>query len=175
MKKSEEIKKEIERLESKFAEDEAEVLSHLEEEGHVENENRFHDFWESRGKAIREKITQLDREYRKEVNRELQVGDGVTLHLWTDREAYTVIARTKCTLTIQRDKATRDPSFKPEWVTGGFSAICLNDHEQKWILERDPNGRIEVCHWSEKKGRWQTGEGQIGVYAGRYEYYDYNF
>lgn len=118
----------------------------------------------------------LEREYHKELNREIEVGDGVTMYLYSDRKAYTVIAKTAKTITIQRDKAIRDPGFKPEWVPGGFSAICTNSEDQKWTYERDPNGEIVRCRWSEKYGRYQTGsDGSIAIGRGRHEYYDYNF
>lgn len=80
------------------------------------------------------------------------------------------------TLTIQRDKAIRDPSFKPQWVPGGFSAICTNSEEQSWTYERDPAGEIIRCRWSEKNGCWQSGsDGSIRISRGRHEHYDYNF
>lgn len=107
---------------------------------------------------------------------DIEVGDGATICLWSDREACTVIRRTAKTLYVQRDKATLDPSFKPEYIPGGFSAHCTNDGEQKWIIERDPNGAVTRFNWSEKKGRWQSGsDGSIRLKLGRHEHYDYNF
>ena len=46
----------------------------------------------------------------------VQVGDGVTICYWSDRHAATVIKKTPLSLTVRRDKATLDPSFKPEWI-----------------------------------------------------------
>lgn len=133
-------------------------------------------FWVSRGKALRDKVEELKEQYFRQLNREIEVGDGVTLHFYSDAEAHTVIARTAKTMKIQRDKAVRDPSFKPEWVPGGFSAICTNSEDQKWTYEPDPKGTITVCHWSEKHGRWQAGSaGSLRVSRGRHEHYDYNF
>ena len=112
----------------------------------------------------------------EEVGTVLEVGDGVTMHLWSDAHACTIISRTDKTLTIQRDKAIRDPSFKPQWVPGGFSAICTNSEEQSWTYERDPAGEIIRCRWSEKNGCWQSGsDGSIRISRGRHEHYDYNF
>lgn len=113
---------------------------------------------------------------RREKNREIEVGDGVTICYYSDRHACTVIARTKCSLTIQRDKAILDPNFKPEWVAGGFAGHCTNAEEQSYTYERDPNGEIYKCNWSEKNGRFQYGsDGSIRIRRGRHEYYDYNF
>ena len=103
-----------------------------------------------------------------------EVGDGVTLHYYSDAEAYTIIKRTATTLTIQRDKATLDPNFKPEIIPGGFVGHCINQHEQTYTYEPDPNGRIYKAYWSEaKKGYYVSG--CLHVTPGRHEYYDYNF
>ncbi len=76
----------------------------------------------------------------------------------------------------QRDKATLDPNFKPEFIPGGFAAHCTNQDEQSYTYERDPNGEITKCYWSEKKGRFTTGGDQsIKIGPGRHEFYDYNF
>ena len=133
-------------------------------------------FYDKFGADLSQKERDLEDELHKELNREIEVGDGVTMYLYSDRKAYTVIAKTAKTITIQRDKAIRNPNFKPEWVPGGFSAICANCEDQEWTYERDPNGEIVRCHWSEKYGRYQTGsDGSIAIGRGRHEYYDYNF
>lgn len=133
-------------------------------------------FWNNHGWPMHQQKRALEVELQKELNREIEVGAGVTEHLWSDAHACTVIARTAKTLTIQRDRAILDPAFKPEWVPGGFSAVCTNGDEQRWTYERDPNGEIIKCRWSEKYGGWQTGsDGSIKISRGRHEYYDYNF
>ena len=118
----------------------------------------------------------LELQMHVERNRELDVGDGCTYYLWSDSYACTVIKKTKKTITIQRDKATLSPDFKPDWIPGGFAAHCTNAEEQEYTYERNPNGEIYVCHWSEKEGRYRTGsDGSIKIGVGRHEYYDYNF
>lgn len=148
---------------------------------HPDHTNENHDalweaFWKQYGRPMvdRKRLLQLDLEGA--LNQELQVGDGVTLHLWSDAQAYTIIARTEKTLTIQRDKATYAPGYKPEYIPGGFSAICVNDADQEWVYERDPKGEIVKCHWSEKLKRWQAGhDGSLRIGRGRHENYDHNF
>lgn len=136
----------------------------------------FRKFWVGTLRPIRGEIDVVKIKIATEKNREIAVGDGVTMHLWSDAHACTVIARTAKTLTIQRDKAIRDPNFKPEWIPGGFSAICTNCEDQSWTYERDENGEVTRCHWSEKHGRWQaSSDGSIKISRGRREYYDYNF
>jgi hypothetical protein len=176
MKNSEIIRNQIEALK---AEDKALVKSMVFEnpERTAENHNQlWSKYWEEHGWPNHKKVEELEYEMYKELNREIEVGDGVTMCLWSDRHAYTVIARTAKTLTIQQDKATLDPNFKPEWIPGGFAGHCTNSEDQEWSYERDPNGRIEKCRWSEKYGRWQTGsDGSIKIIRGRHEYHDYNF
>ena len=104
---------------------------------------------------------------------ELAVGDGVTLRYYSDREAYTVIKRTASMLVVQRDKATLDPNFKPEWIAGGFAGHCTNQNEQTYTYERDPNGSIKKIRFSKKYGAFMFCDKPIMV--GRHEFYDYNF
>lgn len=108
-------------------------------------------------------------------NMEIAVGDGVTVCLYSDQHACTVIKRTKTTMIVQRDKATLSGDFRPEFEIGGFLAHCTNNSQQEYTYEADPNGQIYKCYWSEKYGRWQTGNGTIEVIPGRHEFYDYNF
>lgn len=176
MKKSEEIRREIEHLEAEYEERVKAEVFDKERVTPEEHDVLWKRFYDSFGRQNRDRVRELEDERQKELNREIEVGDGVTICLYSDMEAHTVIARTAKTITIQRDKAIRDPKFKPNWEPGGFSAICTNNEEQEWTYERDPNGRTQRCYWSEKNGRWQTGgDGSIPVIRGRHEFYDYNF
>ena len=103
----------------------------------------------------------------------MNVGDRGHIRLYTDIEPCTVIKVTATTITVRRDKATRDPDFKPEWIPGGFSAICTNDHEQKWIITEDPEGEVETFRWSGKQ--WCYIHNGCRFYPGWKKYYDYNF
>lgn len=103
----------------------------------------------------------------------VEVGDGVTVNLWSDSHAYTVIKRTPKTITIQQDKATLDPNFKPEWIPGGFAGHCINQEEQTWTYEPNPNGEILRIRWSEKHEAWRYLNKNLTM--GRHEFYDYNF
>ena len=118
------------------------------------------------------KLDEMMRPFVKEMWDGVEVGDGVTVHLWTDSHAYTVIARTAKTLTLRRCKAIR--MFTPEWVVGGFSAICTNQGDQEWAYEEDEYGAIEKAHWSDKKNGFYV-NGCCCCSVGRHEYYDYNF
>lgn len=124
-------------------------------------------------RELRDRIRCLEYEVVRERRREIEVGDGCTLILWTDKEAYTVIRKTKTMIVMQRDKAIKDSTFKPEWVPGGFSAICTNQEEQSYTYEADPNGSVIKAYWSEVKGCY-VHDG-CKVINGRHEFYDYNF
>lgn len=96
--------------------------------------------------------------------------------LEANERGYTVIAKTAKTITIQRDTATLDPNFKPEWIAGGFAGHCTNQDEQTYTYERNPEGEKVRCYWSERLGCYTTGGDQsIRIRRGRHEFYDYNF
>ena len=102
----------------------------------------------------------------------VKVGDGVTVHLYSDAHAYTVIKRTANTLTLRRCKATHADGWKPEYIPGGFSVICINDEDQRWQYEEDEDGEIVKANWSKRGFRVY---GSCYVTFGRHEHYDYNF
>jgi hypothetical protein len=61
-----------------------------------------------------------------------------------------------------------------QFVPGGFSAVCLNDHQQKWFItsnETEPVIRIRLGKngWKDKHGR------RFGLADEPVKYYDYNF
>jgi len=117
----------------------------------------------------------------------LSIGDGVSVSVWSDVDAYTIIKQTPTTMTLQEDKAVLCPSFKPKFISGGFAGHCTNQREQKYTYERDPNGstiKISLRRWTDENGeerrRWKrSGVGTFetggNAYAGRRKFYDYNF
>jgi len=166
LKKSEILAQELAELKAK----EKPVLQHL-KAGSV----TWSDYYAGIGKAVYAKEAELKKQIEAENRRDVQVGDGVTLYLYSDSWACTVIAKTKNSITLQRDKATLDPDFKPEFIPGGFSAHCINNSDQSYSYERDPNGATYKAYWSEKEGRYKCWQGEAPVGNGRNERYDYNF
>lgn len=176
MKKSDTIKQKIDAINAEYHDTIRRMV--YDNPGHTPetHDALWNEFWKACGSEIIDRTKRLEADFARELNREIEVGDGVTMYLWSDSHACTVIARTAKTLTIQRDKAMLSPDFKPEWVPGGFSAICTNSEKQEWTYERDPDGEIIKCRWSEKYGRWQSGsDGSIHIGRGRHEHHDYNF
>ncbi len=100
-----------------------------------------------------------------------KVGDGATLHFYTDAHAYTVIKVTAHTVTIQRDKATPDPGWKPDFTPGGFLGHTANDRDRNYTYEPDPEGVTRTVRLT-KRG-WSSGGQRVS--KGRREFYDSNF
>ena len=103
-----------------------------------------------------------------------KVGDGVTVHLYTDAHAYTIIRRTKQTLTLRRCKATLVEGWKPVFIPGGFAGHCINSTDQEYTYEEDEDGQVETAHWSGKKHGFYVNR-TLYVTPGRREHFDYNF
>ena len=107
-----------------------------------------------------EKIDEIMAPHREKLYQGLEVGDGITIHLWSDAHAATIIRRTKATIWARQDKAIRTDS-------NGMSDC------QSYRYEPDENGSIYECRWSPKRKTFVYLGNSIGV--GRHEYYDYSF
>lgn len=123
-------------------------------------------------RQLEEKIRSFGGMYLTPAN--AKVGDGATVNLWSDRHAGTIVKVTKASITIRRDKAIRDPNFKPEFIPGGFAAHCTNQDEQTYTYEPDEKGQLTTIRWSRKYNRYGT-PGNVSASKGRHEFYDYNF
>jgi hypothetical protein len=118
-------------------------------------------------------ITRPERDHLQR-DESFAVGEGATERLYTDSHAYTVIKVSPSgkTITIQRDTATLSPDFKPETILGGFVGHTVNQHEQSYTYEADPEGATFTARYT-KRGWTTPGGSRIG--HGRHEFYDYNF
>lgn len=122
---------------------------------------------------IKKKVSAFDGKYIVPSN--AKEGQGVTMHLYSDAHAGTVVKVTKSTVTVQRDKATIDTSFRPDFTPGGFAGHASNNDEQAYTYERDEQGETIVFRWSKKhKCYIHTSSGRK-LTKGRREFYDYNF
>jgi len=176
MKKSEEIRTALETLEATKDATIKQMVFENPDRTRENHDQLWSEYWSSFGRDYSRKKEALEWELRKARNSEVEIGDGVTEYLHSDAHAYTVIAKTKATITIQRDKATLDPNFKPEWIAGGFAGHCTNQEDQSYTYERNPEGEKVRCFWSDKLGCYTTGgDRSIKIGLGRHEFYDYNF
>lgn len=105
---------------------------------------------------------------------------GASCHVryHSDIKPCTVISRTARTLTVQFDHAELDPTWKPVMHPGGFAAHCSNNHEQRWIITRDTEGRT-AKFTLRKNGAWIAAGDEIRggrrLGAGWKNFHDYNF
>jgi hypothetical protein len=117
----------------------------------------------------------------------LQVGEGLTVTGWSEATAYTIIKKTRTQMVLQEDTAKLIDGWRPEIIPGGFSGHCINQNEQEYTYERNPNGsktKITLRTWVASNGDerrcWkQAGSGVRShggnVRIGRHKFHDYNF
>ncbi len=127
---------------------------------------------ESVYEELKEIIEEYDSKYLTPAN--VKVGDGATVVLFSDKQAGTIVKVAKSSITIRRDKAIKNDDFKPEFVTGGFNAVCVNQNEQSYAYEPDEQGQLTTIHWSSKNNSYGT-PSKVRAIKGRHEFYDYNF
>jgi hypothetical protein len=95
---------------------------------------------------------------------------------YSDVEPHEVVRQVsdKC-LEIRAMKADRDPSWKPEFIPGGFAGHCTNQSSQRWVISPNasqPTVRIRLG----KNGKWKDRNGNRYVLSDHpIKFYDYNF
>lgn len=78
------------------------------------------------------------------------------------------------TIEIREMNAERDPEWKPEFVVGGFSAHCLNQGDQEWIITRDETAPVIRIRLG--KNGWKDAHGRKFKLSDEpVKFYDYNF
>lgn len=117
----------------------------------------------------------------------LSVGDGVSVSVWSDVDAYTIIKKTATTITLRADKAELLNRDDLRFIPGGFFAHCENQADQRYSYEANPEGheiKISLRRWADEEGnerrKWKragtkTFEGGGNAYAGRRAFRDFNF
>jgi hypothetical protein len=117
----------------------------------------------------------------------LNIGDGVTVSVWTDSSAYTIVKKTPTTITLRADKAELINRDELRFIPGGFVAHCENQADQRYSYEADPQGheiKISLRRWADEDGnerrKWKrigtrTFEQGGNAYAGRRAFRDFNF
>lgn len=155
MKTIDEMKKEIERIEERKFE-----LYRNRDKSLTTDDVREFQWYKENIDPLNEQKKELERQIARETNYNVKVGDGATLCLYTDCQAYTIIKRTAKSITIPRDNAIRTDD-------NGMSDC------QQYRYERDYNGLVRVARWSEKRGCFMYNGMRIAT--GRHEYFDYSF
>ncbi len=70
--------------------------------------------------------------------------------------------------------AELDPSFKPEFVPGGFCATCVNQDLQKWNCTSNENNTVYTARLH-KDGYYYSKLGKHSLSTVPIKFYDYNF
>ena len=77
------------------------------------------------------------------------------------------------TIEVRAMDAQLDPSWKPEFVSGGFAGHCVNNSEQRWIFKSNPEG--QVVRVRKGKNGWKSSCGRHHLDQEPNRKYDYNF
>jgi len=78
------------------------------------------------------------------------------------------------TVEIRSMKAERDPDWKPDFVPGGFSAVCLNINSQKWVITSDESAKVFRIRLG-KRGWKDAKRNRYELSDKPFKFYDFNF
>lgn len=94
---------------------------------------------------------------------------------YSDVNPFEIIRRVSDkTLEVRAMRAERDPSWKPDFVPGGFCGTVVNQRDQQWIISSDSQGavvriRLGKQGWKDRNGRrYELSDEPV-------KFYDYNF
>lgn len=109
----------------------------------------------------------------------LPEGEYLTQTCYSDKRPWVVIGRTATTLTLREVLVERDPSWKPEFVPGGFSAHCTNNDEQRAIYaglgEHTTTVRLVKSRYCGSDKLWRSPQHGEFLANAAISHYDYNF
>ena len=93
---------------------------------------------------------------------------------WSDITPFEIIKSTAKTITIREMNAERDPNWKPSYEPGGFSVVCTNDDQQKWVITSNEHNPL-IKAYLRKDGKYYSKIGMHILSDSPIKYYDYNF
>lgn len=110
------------------------------------------------------------------MNTQTAVKPYANMHGWTDVDPYEVVQIVSEKLVrIRAMSSVLDPTWSPKRVPGGFSAVCVNQADQKWIITSDPTAQV-VNIRKHKSGKWKDrGGNEYAMSDSPRRFYDYNF
>lgn len=94
---------------------------------------------------------------------------------WSDVTPHEIVRIISAkTLEVREMQAKRDPTWKPEFVPGGFVGTVVNQDSQRWTIISDET-RPTIRIRRSKKG-WRDARGHLYVINDKpQKFYDYNF
>lgn len=95
---------------------------------------------------------------------------------YSDVNPFEIVRRvSEKTIDIRAMNSERDPDWKPEFVAGGFSAVCLNNAMQRWIITSNSDSPV-VRIRKHSSGIWKDKHGRSYRLSDEpQKFYDYNF
>jgi len=98
-------------------------------------------------------------------------------HGYSDVEPYEVIREiSDKTLEVRRMRYERDPTWKPEFIAGGYAGHCTNQNTQRWIITSDEGAQVVRIRKPKKGTYWKDKFGnQFALSDEPRRFYDYNF
>lgn len=108
------------------------------------------------------------------VVQEINVGDGATILMWSDRRPATVVAIEGNRVTIQEDKSVRvDSNGMSEMQEYEFSR---NPNGCKTTFRKNKRGKWEQVRFNSETGRWnKTADSPNISFGRRSKYHDFSF
>jgi len=93
---------------------------------------------------------------------------------YSDVNPYEIVRRiSDKTIEVRRMDAVRDPSWKRDFIPGGFFGHTANNHSQKWIITSNPSN--EVIRIRLTKSGWRNKGDRFCLSMTPVHFYDFNF
>lgn len=94
---------------------------------------------------------------------------------YTDVTPYEVVRRiSDKTIEVRRMDATIDPSWKRDFIPGGFFGHTANNDLQKWIITSNSNNEV-IRIRKTIKGTWTHKRSRFVLASKPCNFYDFNF
>lgn len=94
---------------------------------------------------------------------------------YSDVNPYEVIRKVSDQTVEIREMETKQIVFPSNFQSGGFSAHCVDNHNQDYEYISDDKFPIKRIRWSKAKNNWYHHGMLFLMEVGPYKHYDYNF
>lgn len=95
-------------------------------------------------------------------------------HGYSDINPYEIIRMTPKTILVREMNAELDPSFQPQYIQGGYAGVCINQHEQQWIITSNIEAPIERTYLRKDGFHYLNGNRMV-ITDFPHKYRDFNF